>query len=131
MTVDFATLPLGLTAGGGLARLRALPEPPDPLYHVYIVPEEASEQLAGVVSLRQLALADPAIPLDELMEHEPRTVQPEERPREVAHIMAEFNLPDLPVVDDDGNLLGIILIDDAIDALYPDLWRRRLSQAFR
>lgn len=131
MTVDYATLPRGLTAGEAVAWLRALPEPPDPLYHLYIVPAEGDERLVGVLSLRRLVLADPATVLDELMETEFRTVRPEERPREVAHVMAEFDLTDLPVVDAEGNLLGVVLIDDAIDVLYPDLWRHRLSQAFR
>ncbi|HEX2171801.1 MAG TPA: CBS domain-containing protein [Dehalococcoidia bacterium] len=131
MTVDFAVLPLGLTASEALARLRALPDPPDPLYHVYIVPSEESRQLVGVVSLRRIALADPSRRLAELMLTDFRTVRPDERPREVAHVMAEYDLPDLPVVDEQGNILGVILIDDAIDALYPDLWRRRLSGVFR
>ena len=131
MTTDFATLPQALTAGEALGRLRALLEPPDPLYHVYLVPEEGSWRLLGVVSLRALALADPATPLVALQHPEFRTVRPDETPKEVAHTMAEYDLPDLPVVDDEGEMLGVVLIDDAIDAHYPDLWRRRFTRGFR
>jgi magnesium transporter len=130
MTTDFATLPQGLTAGEALARLRALPEAPDPLYHVYLVAEEGGWRLLGVVSLRALVLADPATPLVALQHQEFRTVRPDEPPKEVAHVMAEYDLPDLPVVDEAGDILGVVLIDDAIDAHYPDLWRR-LTQGFR
>jgi magnesium transporter len=131
MTTDFVTLPQALTAGEALARLRALDEPPDPLYHVYLVPEEGSWHLLGVVPLRALALADPATPLTALQHPEFRLVRADEHHREVAHMMAEYDLPDLPVVDEAGDILGVVLIDDAVDALYPDLWRRRLMQGVR
>ena len=45
--------------------------------------------------------------------------------------MAEYNLSDMPVLDDEGRLLGIILVDDAMDVLHPDLWRRRIANALR
>lgn len=131
MTTAVVTLPQGLTAGEALARLRALAEPPAALYHLYLVAAGGSERLVGVVPLRDLALAAPDTPLAALAQPELRTVRADERLREVARVMAEYNLPDLPVVDDEGRLLGIVLIDDAIDAFYPDLWRRRLSEVFR
>lgn len=131
MTTDFATLPQGLTAGEALVQLRALEEPPDPLYHIYLVPEAGSWRLLGVVSLRAIALADPATPLVALQHPEFRLVRVDERPKEVAHVMAEYDLSDLPVVDDEGDILGVVLIDDAVDVLYPDLWRRRVTQGRR
>ncbi len=131
MTTDFVTLPRTLTASEGLARLRALEEAPDRLYHLYLVEGEGSEHVTGVLSLRDLVLAAPETPLTELALPEVRSVRPEDEPREVAHVMAEYNLTDLPVVDETGCVLGVILIDDAMDVLHPDLWQRRLSNAFR
>lgn len=131
MTTDFVALPRALTAGAAVARLRALDEPPDPLYHVYLIPEEGSWRLCGVVSLRALLLAPPAVPLARLGEPDYRTVRADERPEAVAHVMAEYDLPDLPVVDAAGDILGVVLIDDAVDVLYPDLWRRRRARGRR
>jgi magnesium transporter len=48
----------------------------------------------------------------------------------VARRMAEYNLAALPVVDDAGCLLGVILVDDAIEVLVPELWRRRRAGLF-
>ena len=41
--------------------------------------------------------------------------------------MAQYNLAAIPVVDDDGFLLGVVHVDDAMDVLLPDLWTRRLA----
>ena len=130
MTTDYVTLPQHLTAGEGFARLRATEDPPQPLYHVYLV-DAAGERLVGVVSLRDLVLADPSTPLFALYRPDFKFVGRDDTPREVAHLMGEYNLPDVPVLDEAGHILGIVLIDDAIDALYPDLWRRHIAQAFR
>jgi len=131
MTTDFAVLPAGLTAGDALVALRALPEPPDPLYHVYIVPHAGSWQLAGVVSLRDLVFATPEVPVADLLAHDFRTAALDTDPKEVARMMAEYNLPELPVLDEAGDICGVVLIDDAIDTFYPELWHQRLAQGFR
>jgi Mg/Co/Ni transporter MgtE len=130
MTTDFATIPTGLTAGEALAHLRTLEEPPDPLYHVYIVPTAGSWHLEGVVSLRNLVFADPATPVADLKEEEYRTADLATDPKAVVYTMAEYNLPELPVVDEAGEICGVVLIDDAIDVLYPDLWHRRIAKGF-
>jgi Mg/Co/Ni transporter MgtE len=59
-----------------------------------------------------------------------QTVPPDAAPRDVARLMTEYNLPDLPVVDEDGQVLGLVLIDDAIDAASPNLRRRPRLAAF-
>ncbi|HEX5499083.1 MAG TPA: magnesium transporter, partial [Thermomicrobiales bacterium] len=129
MTTEFVTAPPATTAGDALTMIRALPEPPNPLYHVYLVGPD--DRWLGVASLRDIVLAPPATPLAAIAMPDYRAATQDEDPRTAAHTMAEYNLSDLPVLDDDGRLLGIILIDDAMDALYPDLWRRRLANTFR
>lgn len=129
MTTALVTLPRDLTAGAALAALRALPEPPNPLYHLYLV--DGDERLVGVVSLRDVVLAPPDAPLAALAAPDFPSAGRDDDPREVAHTMAEYNLTDLPVVDAAGRVLGIVLVDDAMDVLHPDLWRRRAANAFR
>jgi CBS domain-containing protein/sporulation protein YlmC with PRC-barrel domain len=133
MTTDIVTLARDLTAGEGLALLRAREDPPAPLYHLYLVEPDAVEserpRLVGVVPLRDLVLADPATPLAALAAGagEFRSVRPDEPARDVARLMAEYNLASVPVVDAGGSVLGVIHVDDAMDVLLPDLWGRRLS----
>src|SRR4029434_3453636 len=63
MTTEFVTLPRELTVGEALARLRDMAETPNMIYYLYVVEGEGSWKLVGVIALRSLILADPAMPL--------------------------------------------------------------------
>ena len=43
--------------------------------------------------------------------------------------MADFNLTVAPVVDDDDRLIGAITVDDVLEAMLPESWRRRAEAA--
>jgi CBS domain-containing protein len=130
MTTEFVTLPRQLTVGEALARLREMAETPNMIYYLYVVEEEDSWQLAGVIALRSLILADPSMPLEEVMRREFQRAEPEEPAKEVAHRIAEYNLLALPVVDEGGDILGIITVDDAMEILLPKDWRQHLPRLF-
>jgi magnesium transporter len=130
MTTEFVTLPRELTVGEALARLREMAETPNMIYYLYLVEGEGSWQLSGVIALRSLILADPTVPLDEVMRSEFQKAHPDEPAREVAQRIAEYNLLALPVVDESGDILGIITVDDAMEILLPKDWRQRLPRLF-
>ena len=130
MTTEFVTLPRELTVGEALARLREMAETPNMIYYLYVVEGEGSWQLSGVIALRSLILADPAVPLDEVMRSEFQKAHPDEPAKEVAQRIAEYNLLALPVVDESGDILGIITVDDAMEILLPKDWRQRLPRLF-
>jgi Mg/Co/Ni transporter MgtE len=44
---------------------------------------------------------------------------------DVAVLMTDYNLISIPVVDDTRRLLGVITVDDVLEAVLPDDWRRR------
>ena len=44
---------------------------------------------------------------------------------DVARLMTDFNLVVAPVVDDGRRLVGIVSVDDVLEAMLPDSWRRR------
>jgi len=48
----------------------------------------------------------------------------------VAHTIADDDLLALPVVDDQGALLGIVTVDDAIDVILPTAWKKRIPRLF-
>lgn len=130
MTTEFVTLPRQLTVGEALARLREMAETPNMIYYLYVVEEEHSWKLCGVIALRNLILADPAMPLEDVMRTDIQHADPHEPAREVAQRMAEYNLLALPVVDESGDILGIITVDDAMEILLPKDWRQRLPRLF-
>lgn len=128
MTTEFVTLPRDLTAGAALARLREMAETPNMIYYLYVVEGEGSWSLVGVIALRNLILADQEMPLAEVMRTDIQTAGPNEPAKEVAQRMAEYNLLALPVVDEAGDILGIITVDDAMEILLPKDWRQRLPK---
>jgi Mg/Co/Ni transporter MgtE len=81
-----------------------------------------------VIALRSLILADPSAPLEEVMRTDIQQANPDEPAQEVAHRMAEYNLLALPVLDEGGDILGIITVDDAMEILLPKDWRQRLPR---
>jgi magnesium transporter len=130
MTTEFVTLPRALTVGEALARLREMAETPNMIYYLYVVEEEGSWKLVGVIALRSLILADPSMPLESVMRTEFQQADPEEPANEVAQRIAEYNLLALPVIDESGDILGIITVDDAMEILLPKDWRQRLPRLF-
>jgi CBS domain-containing protein len=130
MTTEFVSLPRELTVGEALARLREMAETPNMIYYLYVVDGEGSWNLQGVIALRSLILADPDSPLAEVMRTEFQSAHVDDTASEVAHKIAEYNLLALPVVDEAGDILGIITVDDAMEILLPKDWRQRLPKLF-
>jgi magnesium transporter len=130
MTTEFVVLPKHLTAGEALARLREMAETPNMIYYLYVVEDEDSWRLCGVIALRSLILADPEFRLSQVMRDEFQFAHPRDRAREVAETIAEYNLLALPVVDDAGDIAGIVTVDDAMEYLLPKDWRPRLPRVF-
>ena len=130
MTTEFVTLPKNLTVGEALARLREMAETPNMIYYLYVVEQEGSWRIAGVIALRSLILADPDAPLAEVMRDEFQSAHPDDPAAEVAQKIAEYNLLALPVIDDEGDIAGIVTVDDAMELLLPKGWRQRLPKLF-
>lgn len=130
MTTEFVTLPRDLTVGEALARLREMAETPNMIYYLYIVESEDSWKMVGVIALRNLILADPSLPLDQVMRDDLQVARPDDDAAEVSQKIAEYNLLALPVLDETGDILGIVTVDDAIEVLLPKDWRQRLPRLF-
>ena len=128
MTTEFVTLPRELTVGEALARLREMAETPNMIYYLYIVAAEDSWKLDGVIALRSLILSEPSAPLERVMRSELQVAHPDDAAVDVAQKIAEYNLLALPVVDETGDILGIVTFDDAIEILLPKDWRKRVPR---
>ena len=128
MTVDHVSVPLGITAERALALVREQAQEIDVVYYVYLL--GSNGRLAGALSLRELIVAAPDELVDNLTTHDPVSVTPETKQSDVAHIAARYNLLAIPVVDEDGRMQGVVTADDAIDAVIPTSWKKRIPKAF-
>lgn len=115
MTSDYATLGAEMTAREAIAALRAQAPGSETIYRSYVL--EESNRLIGSIRLHELILAEDATPIAEIMDRAPVAVTVETDREEVARIIGRYDLLALPVVDDDGRLVGIVTHDDAADAL--------------
>jgi magnesium transporter len=117
MTTEVATVSPGISAREALAYVRRVAETKETVYAVYLVEPETG-RVAGVVSLRELLIADPDRPVAmasqalNLVLVDPLTDR-----EEVARLIGKYNLLAVPVVDRSRRLLGIVTVDDVIDAL--------------
>jgi Mg/Co/Ni transporter MgtE len=142
MTSHFVTVPQRLTVDETIGFLRNLKDAPDMIDYLYVVEEnhpagdwveeegEGGGRLLGIVRLRDLLLSPGTRCLDDVMEKEPVWVRASEPKEKAAHLMAEYNLIALPVLDDEERMLGIITVDDAMEVLLPERFSRRLPHVF-
>lgn len=124
MSVDVVMCGVAATAGAALAVIAsARAMQPEALLKMHVI--GAAGELIGVVSVIRLLQAAPTTPITELMETDPVRVAPEADVTDVALLMADFNLITIPVVDEQDRVLGVVTVDDALEAAIPDDWRRR------
>jgi magnesium transporter len=130
MSTEYTTIPRGLTVGQALEHVRKSSAASDDetMYYVYIVDEQ--NKLTGVATLRDLVLAPPDSPVASLREDHPVTVDLLTPQTEVARVVAKYNLLAVPVVDPEGIFHGIVTVDDAIDAIIPTAWKKRLPHFY-
>jgi len=130
MTTEFATVPEGLTAGQALDYLRhsEMAQDDEGLYYVYVT--DASDHLTRILGLRDLVMCPPDTPLADVAETDLVTVNLYTPQRDVAQLIAKYDLLAVPVVDQENKLHGIVTVDDAIDAFIPTAWKKRLPRFF-
>ncbi|MCC6956227.1 MAG: magnesium transporter [Anaerolineales bacterium] len=115
MTSEFLALRRRMTVAEALHAVRTWNPDKDYIYYLYVV--DGQNRLCGVVSHRQLIVANPADLVMDIMDTDIASVKAGEDQEKVAELMSRYDLLALPVVDDQGVLLGIITIDDVIDVV--------------
>ena len=123
MTTEYVALPSTLTAGQALDELVRVARGKETIYVAYVTesaPGEPPEhgRLVRAVALRDLLVA----PREQLVAEvgvprPPVTVSADASRTEVAAIVSKYNLLAVPVVDDARRVLGIVTVDDVIDAI--------------
>ena len=124
MNVDFVSCAATATAGTALALIAdARTIQPEALIKMHVLDED--KRLAGVVSVIVLLQAEAAESVGALMDSDPIRVGSEADLTDIALLMADFNLYSIPVVDEQDRMLGVVTVDDVLEATIPEDWRRR------
>lgn len=115
MTKEFIRISVESTAAQVIEELRETAMAAETIYYLYVV--DIEERLAGVVSLRDLIIAQPNQIIDDIMSTQVVSVPVNEDQENVARLIKEYDFLAVPVIGKEGKLVGIITVDDVIDVL--------------
>lgn len=115
MWIDPVMLSPRAMVNEAIERIRQVGLPQASMNSCYVVAEDYT--LLGTVSLRNLLLTRGGTRVETIMAHPFVTVQPEDDQEVAAQLMEEFDLLELPVVDGDNHLIGVVTADDAMGVL--------------
>jgi magnesium transporter len=126
MTTDYTWIYPHRSAEATIRKIREIAPTSEFIYYLYVVDKQ--DLLLGVLTLRALLLADPQDSIDAVMETDLVTIHPDMSSEDVAATIARYDLLAVPVVDQAGKMLGIVTVDDAIDAIMPEEIARKLPK---
>lgn len=115
MTTEFVDFKAGMTVEEAFTRIRKTGVNKETIYTCYVLDD--SRRLIGIVTVKDLLLAEPQRNLSDIMETNLITVHTLEDQEEAVRKFNKYDLLALPVVDNEGRMVGIITIDDAVDVL--------------
>lgn len=115
MTTEYVAFPQDITAARAIQILREIAPDAETVYYVYVI--DARGALVGVISLRELIVAEPSSQVKEIMHKKVISVDVQTDQEEVARLVSRYNFLAVPVIDDKGVLVGIVTVDDIIDVI--------------
>ncbi|WP_095590389.1 magnesium transporter [Actibacterium ureilyticum] len=116
MQREVVAAPEHWTVGDAIDHLRSNKKAlPEEFYHIFVV--DPRMKPVGYVSLGKLLSAKRSVPLTRIFEANFLTIPVLQSESEVAYAFNQYHLISAPVVDDDGRLIGMVTIDDAMAVL--------------
>lgn len=115
MTTSFVAFYKDQTLKEVMKELKEEAPAAETIYYLYILDED--KRLVGVLSLRDLIIADESLHISEVMSEQIVSVSAGKDQEEIAQLMRDYNFLAVPVVDFRGHLLGIITVDDIMDVM--------------
>jgi magnesium transporter len=116
MTTEFVRLDPAWTVGECLRHVRAVAREKESIYAGYVM-EPDSGRLLGSVSLRDLVMAELDQPVERVMRRKPVAVSALDDQEAVAAKIAKYNLLAVPVLEEDGSVVGFVTVDDVVDVM--------------
>ncbi|MEG2259267.1 MAG: magnesium transporter, partial [Oscillospiraceae bacterium] len=115
MTIEYVDLKKTMTVEQSFARIRKTGVDKETIYTCYVT--DKNRKLLGLVSVKDLLLAQYEDVIDDIMEENIISVNTCDDQEVVAQMFSKYDFIALPVVDSEGRLVGIITVDDAIDVM--------------
>jgi len=115
MTPEYLALKENYTVSESIERIRNLSHVSETVFYLYVT--DSARRLTGIVSLRDLIIAQPNQKIADVMTSETVFVHTNTDQEEVARLIQRYDFLAVPVVDREERLVGIITVDDVIDII--------------
>ena len=115
MTNEYVYFRSGITVAKAFEIIREHGVDKETIYTCYVT--SSRKELLGVVTVREMLLTAPETIIDTLMDTNPIHVHTHDDQEEIAKILSRYDILDMPVVDSENRIVGIITIDDAVDVI--------------
>lgn len=115
MTTEFVSIREYQTVREAMGILKKEAPDAETIYYVFVV--DGEKRLTGVISLRDLIIADDGTRIREIMNERVVSISVGADQEEAAKLMRDYDFLALPVVDFQNHLLGIITVDDIVDVI--------------
>lgn len=115
MTTEYVAIPENSTCRSAMTILRNAAPEAETIYYLFVVNDD--HQLTGVVSLRDLIIAEEDTLIRTIRNERVVSVSVSDDQEEVARMIKDYDFLAVPVVDFQNHLLGIITVDDILDVL--------------
>lgn len=115
MTAEFVDLKKYMSVKESFARIRRIGEDKETIYICFVI--SAHRKLEGIVTVKDLLLADDEDIIENLMDRNVIFATTTEDQESVSEKFSDYDLMALPVVDTEGRLVGIVTVDDIIDVM--------------
>ncbi len=116
MTTEFVRLDPAMAVADALKHIRSVAREKESIYACYVM-EPDTGRLLGSVSLRDLVMAELHSPVTDVMRHKPVTVNALDDQEAVAQKIGKYNMLAVPVLEENGSVVGFVTVDDVIDVL--------------
>ncbi|MCU0474272.1 MAG: CBS domain-containing protein [Bacteroidales bacterium] len=115
MTTDYLSFTGTKTVEEVLRELRIKKPESSELYNLFVV--EKDDKLIGTFNLRDLVVAEPSTTINQIMKSEPVSLYDDQKTTAIAEIVSKYNLLAVPVIDQNDQLQGMVVVDDVVEDL--------------
>lgn len=130
MTNDVVCVRSDITIAEAREHLRERLKEPEFVFLIYVVDDEETRRLVGLISLRNLVTFDDDKKVEEIMDKYVTTLQPLTSATEASYRVINSHLAAMPVVGKEGQLLGLVTVDAAVAQVAPRSWSTQAPRIF-
>ena len=115
MTTEYVSFSASTTIESAFEKIRRTGFNKETIYTCYVT--DRRKRLVGVVTVKDMLLADKSAIIADVMDDNAVTVETLEDKEQVAQKFSKYGFLTMPVIDKEGCLVGIVTVDDAVDVI--------------